>query len=124
MKSKNSIKSFVSRSFLVLWASAIIWFYVGNLINFHQNLIWGKQLIPACFTYSAANRKDFAALQKGVHRITPKEPGMLSTTVLGNEYNPIHVIEHSLSTNPILKQRDLITAPGAPVVGLRAPPVA
>jgi len=41
-----------------LWAIAIFWFYLGNLINFHENRIWGKVLIPACFTHSSINKKD------------------------------------------------------------------
>lgn len=53
---------FVQKGFIILWASAIIWFYLGNLVNFHQNRIWGKLLIPACFTHSSVNNKDFGSL--------------------------------------------------------------
>ncbi|MGE5381832.1 MAG: hypothetical protein ACM3PX_00240 [Omnitrophica WOR_2 bacterium] len=65
MKVKNhtGIKNIVHRTFLMLWAGAIFWFYLGNLINFHQNRIWGKILIPACFTHSSVNSKDFGTLQ-------------------------------------------------------------
>lgn len=52
----------VQKGFIILWASAIIWFYLGNLVNFHQNRIWGKLLIPACFTHSSVNNKDFGSL--------------------------------------------------------------
>lgn len=51
------------KGFLILWASAIFWFYLGNLINFHQNRIWGKYLIPSCFTHSSVNKEDFASFQ-------------------------------------------------------------
>jgi hypothetical protein len=37
---------------------------LGNLINFHQNRIWGKVLIPACFTHSSVNNKGFGSLAK------------------------------------------------------------
>ncbi len=57
------VKINVHKGFLILWSLAIFWFYLGNLINFHQNRIWGKILIPACFTHSSANTKDFASLQ-------------------------------------------------------------
>lgn len=34
---------------LLMWACAVMWIYIGNIINFHQHHIWGKQLIPvAC----------------------------------------------------------------------------
>lgn len=61
------IKAFVKRGFIILWASAIFWFYLGNLINFHQNRIWGKILIPACFTHSSVNNKDFGSLLSSDH---------------------------------------------------------
>ncbi|HLO90765.1 MAG: hypothetical protein ACM3ME_09045 [Chloroflexota bacterium] len=51
----------LQKGFIILWASAILWFYLGNLVNFHQNRIWGKYLIPACFTHSSVNNKDFGA---------------------------------------------------------------
>lgn len=63
VKATIRITSSINRGFLVLWALAIFWFYLGNLINFHQNRIWGKILIPSCFTHSSANTKDFASLQ-------------------------------------------------------------
>lgn len=61
------IQALISRGFIVLWATAIIWFYLGNLINFHQNRIWGKILIPACFTHSSVNNKDFGSLLSSDH---------------------------------------------------------
>lgn len=61
------IRALISRGFIVLWAAAIIWFYLGNLINFHQNRIWGKILIPACFTHSSVNNKDFGSLLSSDH---------------------------------------------------------
>ena len=57
----------MKRGFIVLWATAIFWFYLGNLINFHQNRIWGKILIPACFTHSSVNNKDFGSLLNSDH---------------------------------------------------------
>jgi len=67
LRSTANIKAILKRGFLVLWAAAIFWFYLGNLINFHQNRIWGKILIPACFTHSSVNNKDFGTLLSSDH---------------------------------------------------------
>lgn len=63
----QQIAAIINRGFLILWATAIFWFYLGNLINFHQNRIWGKVLIPSCFTHSSVNNKDFGTLQNSDH---------------------------------------------------------
>ena len=42
---------------LLGWAFAVVWIYLGNLVNFHQNHIWGKQLIPtACYSTRAKEK--------------------------------------------------------------------
>ena len=51
------LNHYVRKTFTLLWAVAIFWFYLGNLINFHENRIWGKVLTPACFTHSSINKK-------------------------------------------------------------------
>jgi hypothetical protein len=54
----TQINQYIRKTFTLLWAIAIFWFYLGNLINFHENRFWGKVLIPACFTHSSINKKD------------------------------------------------------------------
>lgn len=45
----RSTTSILRKAILVGWAVAVVWIYLGNLVNFHQHRIWGKQLIPvAC----------------------------------------------------------------------------
>jgi len=45
----RSTTTFLRKAILIGWAVAVVWIYLGNLVNFHQNRIWGKQLIPvAC----------------------------------------------------------------------------
>jgi hypothetical protein len=45
----RSTTSFLRKAILIGWAVAVVWIYLGNLVNFHQHRIWGKQLIPvAC----------------------------------------------------------------------------
>lgn len=41
MSSETKIKRYVA----VLLASAVLWIFLGSLINFHQHRIFGKQLI-------------------------------------------------------------------------------
>ncbi len=43
---------------LIGWAFAIIWMYLGNLVNFHQHRIWGKQLIPVACTSNRGKDKE------------------------------------------------------------------
>jgi hypothetical protein len=54
----TQINQYIRKTFTLLWAIAIFWFYLGNLINFHENRIWGKVLIPDCFTHSSINKKE------------------------------------------------------------------
>ena len=41
MRSETKIRKYVA----VLLASAVLWIFLGSLINFHQHRIFGKQLI-------------------------------------------------------------------------------
>jgi len=52
----RSTTSFLRRAILIGWAVAVVWIYLGNLVNFHQHHIWGKQLIPVA--YSSTRYKD------------------------------------------------------------------
>lgn len=63
---KPRIITTVEKVFIILWATAVFWFYLGSLVNFHQNRIWGKYLIPACFTHSSVNKKDFGKVSKSI----------------------------------------------------------
>jgi len=40
------LTSKIIKSFLFLWAAAILWIYIGSLVNFHQHKIWGRPLLP------------------------------------------------------------------------------
>lgn len=41
----------------LMWAVAVMWIYLGNIINFHQHHIWGKQLIPVAATSQRSKEK-------------------------------------------------------------------
>jgi len=48
---------FTSQGYPNWMALAVVWIYLGNLVNFHQNRIWGKQLIPvACSSHALKKR--------------------------------------------------------------------
>jgi len=36
----------ILKSFLYIWAAAILWISIGSLVNFHQHKIWGRALLP------------------------------------------------------------------------------
>ena len=62
---KFSSATSVLRKFLVIgWALAVLWIYLGNLVNFHQNRIWGKQLIPVACSSTRSKEKDNASFVK------------------------------------------------------------
>lgn len=45
------------RYLVVFWAFTVLWIYVGNIINFHQHRIWGKQLLPVA-SYSTRSKEN------------------------------------------------------------------
>lgn len=125
IEQQNSfIKNSVCRTFTLLWALAIFWFYLGNLVNFHQNRIWGKVLIPTCFTHSSANSKDFHFFQKANDDF--------SSESVGDDFNAPEVsINNYTAYLPIEIENEIFisdeTAKSSVLEGekrLRAPPVA
>ncbi len=60
----RSTKSLLRKFILIGWALAVIWIYLGNLVNFHQNRIWGKQLIPVACSSTRVKEKDAATFVK------------------------------------------------------------
>jgi len=59
-KTNSSLRKFI----LIGWALAVVWIYLGNLVNFHQNRIWGKQLIPVACSSTRAKEKVGASFVK------------------------------------------------------------
>ncbi len=56
--------SLLRKAILIGWAFAVIWIYLGNLVNFHQHRIWGKQLIPVACSSTRVKEKDAASFVK------------------------------------------------------------
>jgi len=60
----RKVSSVLRKMLLIGWAFAVLWIYVGNLVNFHQNRIWGKQLIPVAYSSTRVKEKDAASFIK------------------------------------------------------------
>lgn len=56
--------STIRKTILLGWAVAVIWIYLGNLVNFHQYRIWGKQLIPVACSSTRVKEKDDVSFVK------------------------------------------------------------
>ena len=66
----------VRRRMILLCAVSILWIYVGNIINFHQHHIWGKQLIPVACTTNRTKEKAFE--QQGNILKHHSQPGFIN----------------------------------------------
>jgi hypothetical protein len=60
----SSTKSVLRKTILIGWAVAVVWIYLGNLVNFHMNHIWGKQLIPVEWSTTHGKEKKSSQLVK------------------------------------------------------------
>jgi hypothetical protein len=60
----KSTTSFLRKAILLGWALAVVWIYMGNLVNFHQHHIWGKQLIPVACSSTRYKEEDTASVVK------------------------------------------------------------
>ena len=69
MRNLRSITSLLRKAILLGWALAVIWIYLGNLVNFHQNRIWGKQLIPVACSSTRVKEKDDSSFVKNEENI-------------------------------------------------------
>ncbi len=64
MSNLRSATSFLRKTILIGWALAVVWIYLGNLVNFHQHKIWGKQLIPVACSSTRVKEKEAASFVK------------------------------------------------------------
>jgi len=49
---------------VVCLAFSVLWIYIGNIINFHQHRIWGKQLLPVASYVTRSKEKNLDVLLK------------------------------------------------------------
>mgnify|MGYP001386817985 FL=1 len=64
MKQVRKITNLLRKALLIGWAVAVIWIYLGNLVNFHLYRIWGKQLMPVECSSTRVKEKDTASFVK------------------------------------------------------------
>jgi len=114
----------ILKSFLFLWAAAILWIYVGSLVNFHQHKIWGRPLLPQLL-YAKRDKEqsiDFHKLIKPdlSRDINPYNPenfnGILTSTSVGFENS-------TLTSNVFLAAKTILVERFVSSNGLRAPPL-
>ncbi len=60
----SSTKTVLRKTILIGWAVIVVWIYLGNLVNFHMNHIWGKQLIPVEWSSTHGKEKKSTQLAK------------------------------------------------------------
>jgi hypothetical protein len=64
MKQVRKITNILRKALLIGWALAVIWIYLGNLVNFHLYRIWGKQLMPVECSSTRGKEKGTASFVK------------------------------------------------------------
>lgn len=124
MKRNYKINQLLQKGFLILWATAIFWFYLGNLVNFHQNRIWGKYLIPSCYTHSSVNKKDFGSLLNTDHDsfssyLNIEFEGINQFPSLQAE-SPVLTVIYTITVTDDVSDYPLVTG----TINLRGPPAA
>jgi hypothetical protein len=121
MDRKSAYSSTFQKYILLVWAAAIMWIYIGNIINFHQHHIWGKQLLPVAAATSRSKEKSLARGNDVQH----------SQLFKLSDPEIINIPDHRLS-NPEIEvvpssKPDVSRVHMVPIIGdhsLRAPPVA
>lgn len=119
----RSTKSLLRKTILIGWALAVVWIYLGNLVNFHQHHIWGKQLIPIACSSTRSKEKDAAAFVKNDRDSKSFDSGYHynfvspDQLVLDIPYYEIVTSRLNLSDTPVLHQ-------GIQAFSLRGPPSA
>jgi hypothetical protein len=60
----KSTTTILRKAIIIGWAVAVVWIYLGNLVNFHQHHIWGKQLIPVACSSTRYKDENTASVVK------------------------------------------------------------
>jgi hypothetical protein len=114
----------ILKSFLFLWAAAILWIYIGSLVNFHQHKIWGRALLPQLI-YAKRDKDQSIDYHKLIKPDLPKNinPGNFDyfnaiPVSASFEYLPSSSSCYLNSTSEIVFIQRVVSTNG-----LRAPPV-
>ena len=114
----------ILKSFLYIWAAAILWIYVGSLVNFHQHKIWGKALLPQLL-YAKRDKEHSIDYNKLIKPDHPKEFNSCNLDYFaGIPASPsIEYWNVSSSTDIILSANIILLKRFISSDGLRAPPL-
>lgn len=119
----GSTKSVLRKTILIGWAVAVVWIYLGNLVNFHMNHIWGKQLIPVEWSTTHGKEKKSGQQIKNDRNSDNVYSGtQFDFTVLEQQVSNIPYYEIILSQfNPV---DPTVLSQGSRAISLRGPPSA
>jgi len=123
MSRLRKITLLLRKTLLLGWALAVIWIYLGNLVNFHLHKIWGKQLMPVECSSTRVKEKDAASFVKNDRYSKSIDSGIqFDFTITSNQVSEILYTElvssHlALSDIPLLCQ-------GIQAFSFRGPPSA
>jgi hypothetical protein len=115
----------ILKSFLFLWAAAILWIYIGSLVNFHQHKIWGKALLPQLL-YAKRDKDQSIDYNKVINPDIP-------TDINPGNFDSFNAIPASFSTDFFTSSSSFHFISAAEIFlikrvvssnGLRAPPLA
>jgi len=110
MSRLRKITLLLRKTLLLGWALAVIWIYMGNLVNFHQHKIWGKQLMPVECSSTRVKEKDAASFVKNDGILNHLDSGSLFDFSIPQQlvseilYIKFVTPYHILSTFPVLHQ--------------------
>jgi len=72
----KSATTFIRKAIIIGWAVAVVWIYLGNLVNFHQHHIWGKQLIPVACSSTRYKDENTASVVKNSNQSKNFDSGL------------------------------------------------
>ena len=113
----------ILKSFLFLWAAAILWIYIGSLVNFHQHKIWGRPLLPQLL-YAKRDKDQSIDFHKLVKPDLPKDINPVNFNYSnGIPTSPSTEYFNLFSSFSFISSAEIIlTEQLASSNGLRAPP--
>lgn len=107
---------------IYVWVFAMLWLYIGNIINFHQHQIWGKQLLPVACTSVRSKGKAIGENGGKTYTLVNDVPGADDVAILSGLHHPIY--QEVLITLGCPQSSSLISAACGRLHLLRAPPAA
>ena len=123
MRYIRSTTSVLRKAILVGWAVAVVWIYMGNLVNFHQHHIWGKQLIPVACSSTRYKDESTASVVKNDNNSKSFDSGLhFNFTTPGQLISDIPYFE--IVSSYLLQSVPPVLQQGIQAFSFRGPPSA